>query len=97
MSSDQINWLDKKDLDKLISQTSSARNKLILQILYETGCSTSELVKIKVKDVKDKNIQIKGKTPHKALISNKLYYIYRISGIINDRLHNMVIFMINEI
>lgn len=46
------------------------RDLLILAILYETGCKTSELVNLKVKDVKKGKIRFPGKSMY---VSSPLY------------------------
>ncbi|RLE39595.1 hypothetical protein DRJ17_00155 [Candidatus Woesearchaeota archaeon] len=47
----QINYISQEEWQKLNSVIVNARDKLIINTIYHTGCTVSELVRIKVKDV----------------------------------------------
>lgn len=47
-----IKYLAEEDIVNLVSTISSTRDRLILLILYETGCSITELTNIKLRDIK---------------------------------------------
>ncbi|MEA3430535.1 MAG: tyrosine-type recombinase/integrase [Nanoarchaeota archaeon] len=46
-----IAYLSIKEIHKLINSISSQRDKLLVRILFETGCTVNELIHIKVKDL----------------------------------------------
>lgn len=65
-----ISSLSHKDWLKLVSGVTNLRDRLIFEILYSTGCSESELISLKSKDIFLKNRIIKfGK--RQAIISHK--------------------------
>ena len=47
----RFNCIGEKELNRLNSGISSERDRLLFEILYETGCYVKELVSIKIKDV----------------------------------------------
>jgi len=46
-----IRCLSKREFNSLNSQITDERDKLVLKILYETGCTVNELISIKVKEI----------------------------------------------
>ena len=52
-------FLSLKEVRILIDSVSDARDKLMIRMLYETGCEVSELVDVKVKDLLGNKIKIK--------------------------------------
>ncbi|MFH0874364.1 MAG: site-specific integrase [archaeon] len=74
--------IQKKELKEFIDSIKDIRDNLSIRILYETGCTLIELVKIKANDVKNNSIAIeKGKAKRVSLISKNLFN--DISGYIN--------------
>jgi site-specific recombinase XerD len=59
---------NKLDID-LIRHSLAERERLILEILYETGCKVKELVDLKVKDIKKDYLAIKDRN---VKVSNSL-------------------------
>jgi len=53
-------FLSLKEVRILIDSVSDARDKLMIRMLYETGCEVSELVDVKVKDLLGNKIKIKS-------------------------------------
>ena len=51
-------YLSLQEIRKLISSISDMRDKLMIRILYETGCTLVELVNIKVSDILGNKIKI---------------------------------------
>ena len=58
--SDSNKLLSLKELRELISSISNMRDKLMIRILYETGCDLNELVSIKVEDILGNKIKIRN-------------------------------------
>jgi site-specific recombinase XerD len=54
----KIRYLEVDELLELVDSMSSSRDRLIVLLLYETGCTITELVGIKKRDVKDQTIII---------------------------------------
>lgn len=46
-----INYISIEKIKKLLDSITSNRDKLIIKILFETGCTVNELVKIKILDI----------------------------------------------
>ena len=46
-----IQYLSKKEFNRLKNQIDNSRDQLLLNLLYETGCTVNELINIKVKDI----------------------------------------------
>ncbi|MBN2422480.1 tyrosine-type recombinase/integrase [Candidatus Woesearchaeota archaeon] len=53
-------YLSIEEIKLLILSIDNTRDRLILEILYETGCSLNELVNIRIKDI-NKTIKIKNR------------------------------------
>lgn len=51
-------YLSLQEIRKLISSISDMRDKLMIRLLYETGCTLIELVNIKVSDILGNKIKI---------------------------------------
>jgi integrase/recombinase XerD len=66
----ELRYLKRAEWGKLVNSIFNLRDSIILGILYETGCTISELVLIKVKDITPTNIQIKERH---SVISLQLY------------------------
>ena len=74
-----IDYLSTKEIRDLINYIDSKRDKLIVRILFETGCTVNELVNIQIKDI-DFNQKLiyfppeitKSTRPKKSLISDSL-------------------------
>ncbi|MBN2880444.1 site-specific integrase [Candidatus Woesearchaeota archaeon] len=58
MTKENITYLEVEEIIDLVRNTKNTRDKILIQILYETGCTVSELTNIKVRDVKLRNKQI---------------------------------------
>ena len=58
-----------KELRNFINLISNSRDKLLIRLLYETGCDINELVCIKIKDILGNKIRINKRFPY---ISSKL-------------------------
>jgi integrase/recombinase XerD len=54
----RITYLEVGEVIKLVRSMSSVRDKLIVLLLYETGCSITELVNIKQKDIRTRSTEI---------------------------------------
>lgn len=74
-----ITYLSIKEIHKLLNSVSSKRDRLLIKILFETGCTVNELIQIKVKDVDSKKRTIsfpasstKSKRPKLSKISKSL-------------------------
>ncbi|MBU0456666.1 MAG: site-specific integrase [Nanoarchaeota archaeon] len=65
-----IRYLSNDEFNSLKNKINDNRDKLILNILYETGCTVNELVKIKTKDIDFGKKIIKF--PPESTKSNKL-------------------------
>ena len=65
-------YISLKDVRGLISSIRSARDKLMLRILYESGCSLVELVEIKVSDISGNKIKIHHGKLRFSSVSGKL-------------------------
>ena len=63
------NYLTFQQVKQLINSINNSRDKLMLRLLYETGCDVNELVNIKVKDILGNKIHIGKRFP---MISSKL-------------------------
>jgi len=78
-----VSFMSLSQIREFLSRISSIRDKLMIRILYETGCNISELVEIKVSDVQSNKIRIvdsETNTIRHPKISGKLakdlrYYI----------------------
>ena len=46
-----ITYLSKEEFNKLNNQINNHRDRLILNTLYETGCTVNELINIKISDL----------------------------------------------
>jgi site-specific recombinase XerD len=64
--------LRKEEINKLMLAPDNDRDKILLRVLYETGCSVSEAAEINVVDCKTEYIQIKGKKARKLSLSSEL-------------------------
>lgn len=53
-------YFELKDIRQFLASISKARDRLMLRLLYETGCSLVELVEIKIKDILGQKIIIKN-------------------------------------
>lgn len=65
-------YLSLKNVREMISSIRDARDKIMIRILYETGCSLVELVQLKVSDVGGNKIKIKHDGLRYSTISGKL-------------------------
>jgi len=54
-----VQYLKRSELSRLNSHIKEPRDKLILDILYETGCTVNELINIRVKDIDFYKFKIK--------------------------------------
>lgn len=75
----RIHYISREDVMKLEGSINSKRDRLILEVLYETGCTVGEAVKLKKDDLDVANKQIgfpaeitKSKTPKTSRISERL-------------------------
>ena len=59
-SESSLKYLSLKQIRRLINYINNSRDKLMIRVLYETGCSLVELTEIKVKDVLGNKIRIKN-------------------------------------
>jgi site-specific recombinase XerD len=69
-------YISLSQIKKMIDPVRDMRDKLLIKILYETGCSLTELVYIKVADIQKNKIKISDKESKKfrySRISQKLY------------------------
>ena len=66
----ELRYLKREEWNKLVNSVFSLRDSLILSILYETGCTVSEIVNIKIKDLTQNHISIYER---KSIISPILY------------------------
>ncbi len=74
-SESSLKYLSLRQIRKLIKHISNARDKLMIRVLYETGCSLVELTEIKVKDILGNKIKIKSSEDNEirfSQISGKL-------------------------
>jgi integrase/recombinase XerD len=70
------NYLSSQEVKSLVYSVKDIRDKFVIQILYETGCTLGELVNIKVSDIKDSTIRLTNtdsKETRKSRISSSLY------------------------
>lgn len=49
-----LNYLSNEEIHKLLNFISSQRDRLLVRILFETGCTVNELIQIKNKDIDSK-------------------------------------------
>ncbi len=61
--------MQQKDIRRLIDSVTDARDRLMIRIIYETGCTVTELVNIKVSDILGHAIRIEERF---SQISGKL-------------------------
>jgi len=71
--SDEIRYLTTKEWNSVSRQAKDERDKLILELLYATGCTVNELVNIKVSDIdfrlKKVHIRAANSRNHESRIS----------------------------
>jgi integrase len=65
-------YLSLEEVRRLITSVEERRDRLIFLILYETGCSLSDVVRIKAEDVAGNTIRIKKPVLRFARISGRL-------------------------
>jgi site-specific recombinase XerD len=68
-------YLTIEDVKKLINSIKDMRDNLMLRLLYETGCTLAELVRIKSSDISGNNIKLKDSVTNElrySTISRKL-------------------------
>ena len=69
-----VNYLTIEQFNQLDSSISNKRDKLILHIIYETGCTVNELVQIKIKDIDFKN-SIKFPSKNTKMNKERVSYV----------------------
>ncbi len=77
------NVLSKEDIKKLISQPKNIKHKAILSLIYSAGLRISELINIRIEDIRSKEGYIfvkaaKGKKDRRTLLSSKLTELLRL-------------------
>ncbi len=77
-----VESLSKRDFSRLKDQIDNDRDKLILNVLYETGCTVNELVKIKIKEIDFEKKIIKF--PSASTKSNKPRVSYISKNLVNE-------------
>lgn len=64
-----------EEIDKLIDVANNPRDKLLISLLYESGCRISELLNVKIKDIKFEDdyamINVMGKTGNRSIPISK--------------------------
>lgn len=64
-----------EEIEKLIEVANSPRNKLLISLLYESGCRISELLNIRIKDINFEEdyamINVMGKTGNRSIPISK--------------------------
>jgi site-specific recombinase XerD len=62
----ELKCLSKHEIQQLVERVSGNRNRLLLRVLYETGCQVHELVAIRRRDVRpdDSRVIIAGRSLH---------------------------------
>lgn len=74
----RITYLEVGEVIRLVRGMSSLRDKLIILLLYETGCSVTELINIKLKDIRNRSCEIviessvRSNEPRIAQVSKEL-------------------------
>ncbi len=97
------NYLDEIDTEKMLNFTKingykenifTNRDKLIIEILYDTGCRCSELVSIKMDDINfsNKSIKIMGKGSKERIV----YYGDYAQEILDKYLEDRIIILNNQ-
>lgn len=73
MNNNRLTYLELDEIRGFLSSIDNARDKLLIRILYETGCSLIELTNIKIEDIAGNKIKIKeDKKIRFSRISGKL-------------------------
>ena len=62
--------LNNEEVQKLLSAPDNARDKLLLAVLYETGCSVNEIASLKTADFSQGKLHIAGKRERTVKISD---------------------------
>jgi integrase/recombinase XerD len=65
----EVRYLEEEEYEAMIDATSKVRNKLVLQLLWETGCRSSEAVAIKIADIDRDEKSIKIESSKKGELS----------------------------
>ncbi|MBU0666340.1 MAG: site-specific integrase [Nanoarchaeota archaeon] len=70
MTGNEAEYLTKKEITELLNSKINVRDKIIIRLFYETGCTLKELVLIKIKDLdfKENKITIQAKNIKNNLV-----------------------------
>lgn len=64
--------LTEREVQRLLSTPRQERDRLILAVLYETGCSVGEAAELEVKDILENELKIRGAKAREVAISPSL-------------------------
>jgi site-specific recombinase XerD len=81
-------YLTRKERDRMILSCSNLRNKLLVALAFYTGLRRNELVSIKIKDIKNGKLLVRGKGKKQRSLALNQYVLQLISEYLLSRKDN---------